>query len=138
MSTVEVIAQPGRQLCLRFTALLVHGVAYSGTLHTKDYGEGKQIPVRDEHGRDHTALWARRADGRWPDDPTPAGKRGLRIELGRLANEWAEANPGAFDAADAEGWQQDLARLDSEISRLEVELKTKRAERARHFQRRSK
>ncbi|MGD9749436.1 MAG: hypothetical protein AB7W59_00410 [Acidimicrobiia bacterium] len=81
---LEIVAQPGRTLSIRFQAMKVHGVRYSGSLHTKDYGDGKQVPVRNEHGHDHHALYASRCDGRWPSDPTPAGKRGLRQELCRL------------------------------------------------------
>lgn len=110
------------RVAVRFTALVVNGVTYEGSLRLIDYdGDGSFEPARDD-GRttSHYAVSMHRK-GNFTD-PTPAAVLRVKALLPPLVCEWARAHERALQVAEIEQLQANLDRIDDKLAQLRQEL----------------
>jgi hypothetical protein len=127
---IEIKAIDGERVMARVDGHRINGVAHRGHVNFKVDASG--VAGIDWQGG---GIWLRRVKGIGPhginDDPTPAARNSVRDAWPQMVQSWLRAHPTALAEAAEADRLKDIARLDSEIADLELQIKQKRAARAR-------
>jgi hypothetical protein len=116
------------RLAVRFSALVVNGVTYAGSLRLINYvgGDGSFVPgddalLRPDRTTTYHALSMHRQDS-FNSEPTPAARKRVLAVLPPLVTQWAAGHQYQLQRAEVEQLQDNVERIGDRIAQLRQEL----------------